>query len=117
MLSKADRIGLLHMLDASREALGYVEGRSRGDLATNTMLARALVKCLEIVGEAASRVGPETRARAESIPWAQIAGMRNRLIHAYFDIDLDEVWGTVANDLPPLVTALKALLNANEKTK
>jgi uncharacterized protein with HEPN domain len=101
------------MLDAAREAIGYTEGRSRGDLATDTMLARALVKCLEIVGEAASRISMETRA--ENIPWAQINGMRNRLIHAYFDINLDEVWGTVASDLPVLVRALETLLETDEK--
>lgn len=117
MLAKADRIRLQHMLDASREAISYVEGRSRADLTTDTMLARALVKCIEIVGEAASRISVETRGQAESIPWAQINGMRNRLIHAYFDINLDEVWGTVANDLPALVKAFKALLDLDEKER
>lgn len=117
MLAKADRIRLLHMRDASREAIGYAEGRSRVDLDTDTMLARALVKCVEIVGEAASRVSMETRRQAESIPWMQINGMRNRLIHAYFDIDLDEVWGTVANDLPVLAKALETLLGADDQEK
>jgi len=115
MLSKPDRIRLRHMLDASREAIGYAEGRSRGDLGTDTMLARALVKCIEIVGEAASRASEETRKRAAAIPWAQINGMRNRLIHAYFDINPDEVWGTVVNDLPVIARALEAILAADEK--
>ena len=115
MLSKPDRIRLRHMLDASREAIGYAEGLSRGDLSTDTMLARALVKCIEIVGEAASRASVEARKRAEAIPWAQINGMRNRLIHAYFDINLDEVWGTVVNDLPVIAGALEAILAADEK--
>ena len=79
------------------------------------MLARALVKCLEIVGEAASQVSRETRTRAENIPWAQINGMRNRLIHAYFDVNHDEVWETVASDLPVLVGALETLLEADER--
>lgn len=105
------------MLDASREAIGYTAGRSRDDLATDTMLGRALVKCLEIVGEAASRVSQETRDRVESIPWVEIKGMRNRLIHACFDINADEVWGTVANDLPILVRALEAILDADEREK
>ncbi len=114
MRAKPDRIRLLHMLDASREALDYVEDRSRADLDTDTMLARALVKCLEIVGEAASRVSTETREQAESIPWAQIKGMRNRLIHAYFDIDMDEVWETIIKDLPVLMKGIEALLEADE---
>ena len=70
MLAKADRIRLRHMLDVSREAIRYAEGRSRDDLNTDTMLARALVKCIEIVGEAASRIGKDTRERTASIPWA-----------------------------------------------
>jgi uncharacterized protein with HEPN domain len=115
MLPKADRIRLTHMLDAAREAMGYAEGRSRGDIDTDTMRARALAKCLEIVGEAASRVSSETRTRAGDIPWAQIAGMRNRLIHAYFDIDLDEVWRTVIDDLPALANRLQAFLGAADR--
>lgn len=115
MLAKPDRIRLKHMLDASREAIGYAEGRSRADLASDTMLARAVVKCIEIVGEAATRTTPETRNRAQAIPWAQINGMRNRLIHAYFDINLDAVWATVAKDLPVLVKALEAVLDDDKK--
>lgn len=99
------------MADAAREAMGYAAGRSRSDLDQDTMLARALVNCLAVVGEAAARVTPETRARDESIPWAQIVGMRNRLIHAYFDIDQDEVWRTVTEDLPTLANRLQALLD------
>jgi uncharacterized protein with HEPN domain len=117
MLPKADRIRLTHMLDASREAMTYAEGRSRGDLDTDTMLARALVNCLAIVGEAATRVSSETRAREESIPWPQITGMRNRMIHAYFDIDEDEVWRTVIEDLPVLAKRLQAFLDAAGQEK
>jgi uncharacterized protein with HEPN domain len=111
MLPKTDRIRLQHMLDASREAISYAQGRTRDDLAVDSMLARALVKCIEIVGEAASRVSQETRERAPSIPWALIGAMRNRLIHAYFDIDLDQVWMTVTNDLPALEKDLADLLD------
>lgn len=110
MLPKDDRVRLMHMLDAAREALQYVGGRSRGDLDKDGMLARALVNCLAVIGEAASRVTQETRSVAASIPWAQIVGMRNRLIHAYFDIDQDEVWRTVAEDLPSLVNLLQTTL-------
>jgi uncharacterized protein with HEPN domain len=105
------------MLDASREAMGYADGRSRGDLDTDTMLARALVKCIEIVGEAAARTSEETRGQAAAIPWAQINGMRNRLIHAYFDINLDQVWGTVVDDLPAIARALEAILEADAQKR
>ena len=64
------------------------------------MLARALVKDIEIIGEAASRVSQDFRATHPQLPWADIVGMRNRLIHAYFDINLDRVWDTIKKDLP-----------------
>ena len=99
------------MLDATREALGYAANKERADIDENTMLLRALVKCIEIVGEAASRVGAETRKSAPDIPWEQIGGMRNRLIHAYFDINRDVVWRTVTDDLPRLERSLAAILD------
>jgi uncharacterized protein with HEPN domain len=69
------------------------------------------VKCIEIVGEAASRISEETRQQAPQMPWQDIVSMRNRLIHAYFDVDLDRVWDTVEGDLPFLMTQLEALLS------
>jgi uncharacterized protein with HEPN domain len=76
------------------------------------MLARALVKCIEIVGEAASKVTPETKNELSTMPWADIVGMRNRLIHTYYDVDLEVVWATVEVDLPPLVAALEGWLSS-----
>jgi len=74
------------------------------------MLALAIIKDIEIVGEAASRIGENTRSTYPEIPWADIVGMRNRLIHAYFDINLDLVWDTVTANLPPLVDQLSRIL-------
>ena len=86
-MTKSDEIRLRHMLDAARDALGFAAGRSRADLDSDRMLALSLVKSIELIGEAAARVGAETRRRHSSIPWADIVGMRNRLIHAYYDVD------------------------------
>jgi len=110
MLPDPDVIRLRHMLDAAQEAVGYAQGRTRSDLNTDTMLARALVQCVEIIGEAASRITRATRDQLSSLPWAEMISMRNRLIHAYFDIDLDKVWATVADDLPPLIGELSVIL-------
>jgi len=77
------------------------------------MLVLSLVKCVEIIGEAASKVSAETRSRHPLVPWEEIVGMRNRLIHAYFDIDLDRVWDTVTADLPPLRTVLEEMVSAS----
>lgn len=70
----------------------------------------AVIRCVEIIGEAASKVSEKTRSSAPDIPWAAIVGMRNRLVHAYFDVDTDVVWKTVTAELPALKTRLKTLL-------
>ena len=74
------------------------------------MLVFALVKAVEIVGEAASRITPETQEELDFIPWADVVGMRNRLVHAYYDINLEILWLTVRDDLPKLVAQLEPLL-------
>jgi uncharacterized protein with HEPN domain len=101
------------MIDAAREALSYAAGSTRADLDTNTLLVRALIRCIEVVGEAASRVTTETRAALPDVPWADIVATRNRLIHTYFDINLDLVWSTIEVDLPRLVAQLERWRAAN----
>lgn len=98
-----DRVRIRHMVDAAREALSFIADRERGDLDADRMLALALVKSIEIVGEAGATVSPDGRAEVPDVPWREIVAMRNRLIHAYFDVNLDVVWTTVRNDLPPLI--------------
>ena len=79
-------------------------------LDTSRMLVLSLVKELEIIGEAAGKVSAEIRSQYGAIPWQDISGMRNRLIHAYFDVDLDVVWTTVTKDLPQLKIDLEKIL-------
>jgi uncharacterized protein with HEPN domain len=105
-----DLIRLRHMFDAAKEAQSYIAGKKRLDLDRNRMLVHSLVRCIEIVGEAASKVSPPSQAEIPAIPWADVVSMRNRLIHAYFDINLDSVWDTVVDDLPPLVAALENIV-------
>jgi len=97
---------LSDMHEAATTASDMAAGHSRADLATNTMLAMALTRCLEILGEAASKISPELCGRFPAIPFPKIISMRNRLIHAYFDVNLDIVWTTVCDDLPTLLRAL-----------
>src|ERR1700692_4227300 len=87
-MNSADVVRLRHMLDASREAVEFGASRSPDDLRAARVRALALVRCIEIIGEAASRISPETRHAFPALPWADIAGMRNRLIHAYFDVSM-----------------------------
>jgi len=75
------------------------------------MLQLALARLLEIVGEAASRVSEPMRQKTPEVPWAKIRGMRNRLIHGYDHIDLDVLWDTITENLPPLVVSLERVLS------
>lgn len=98
------------MQEAITLALNMASGRSRQDLTSDLMLAMALTRCLEVLGEAASKLSDELRLRFPSIPCAKMISMRNRLIHAYFDVDLDIVWTTVSEDLPSLLPVLESAL-------
>jgi len=98
------------MMDAAKEAESFGANKTRSSLDSDRKLVLALVKCIEIVGEAATNLTKECRDNIPQIPWTNIIGMRNRLIHAYFEINLDILWKTVIEDLPPLITELGKLL-------
>jgi uncharacterized protein with HEPN domain len=102
------------MLDAAREARAFAKDKKRADLDASRMLALSLIKSIEILGEAASKVTKEGREAHPEIPWADIVVTRNRLIHVYFDIDLDLVWYSVTDDLPPLIAALESVLHKED---
>ncbi len=108
MPPESDVIRVRHMIDAAREAISFASGRSRADLDTDRLLGRAIVKSIEIIGEAATKVSDDTKRTLPDVPWAAIITMRHRLIHTYFDVDLNVVWDTVEIDLPPLVARLEA---------
>ena len=108
-MHKADAVRLRHMLEAAREAISFLTGRTRPGLDRDRMLTLALVRCVEVIGEAASRVSSETRAQYPNIPWTEMVGARNWLIHAYFDINLDRVWDTITDDLPRLIAELEKI--------
>ena len=110
---KDDQVRLRHMLDASREARAFTASKARKNLDTDRMLTLALVKCIEIVGEAANRVSEDFRQQHTQIPWADIIGMRHRLIHGYYDINLDILWRTITTNLPALITTLEQLVTTD----
>jgi uncharacterized protein with HEPN domain len=99
------------MLDAAEKALRFVKGRTRTDLDNDEMLSLAVVRLLEILGEAARHVTSDLQRSRPDIPWRQIAGTRDRLIHGYDEVDLDIVWTIVSAELRPLVDALAHLLD------
>ena len=90
------------MADAAELAVGFIAGRAKADLLSDPMLRLALTRAVEIVGEAAAQVSAEGRAAWPDVPWSQIVGMRNRLVHAYFDVDTAILWDTVELALPSL---------------
>lgn len=102
---------LRDMLAHAEEAAALVRERCREDLDSQRVLALALVRLLEIIGEAAARVSSEFRARHPEIPWPQIVSLRNRLIHGYDAVDLDIVWQILTTDLPSLIEVLRAIPN------
>ena len=105
-----DEAYLLDILLAARKAIGFVKGMTWAEFAQSELHQSALVRPLEIIGEAARRISAETQQSHPEIPWQQMIGMRNRLIHAYFDVNLDVVWKTVTRDLPSLKTELEKIL-------
>ena len=109
---KNDDVRLRHILDAAREAVAFSCDRSREDLDRDRMLSLSLVRLLEIVGEAARGISLETRKAHPQIAWNKMAGMRDRLVHGYFDVNLDVVWETVAKDLPPVIVELEKILSS-----
>ena len=102
---------LLDMLLAAREAQDMARGATLSDFTQSRTLQLAIMKAVEIVGEAASRVGADTKQAHPHIPWAEIVGMRNRLVHGYFDINLVRVWETVEQDIPHLIVQLEGLVS------
>lgn len=110
MFDPKDINRLRHMRDYSREALGMIRGCERADLDTQRQLNLALVRLLEVVGEAAARITEETRNTYPDLPWSQMIGLRNRLIHGYDAVDFDILWDILNMDLPPLVQRLDDIL-------
>jgi uncharacterized protein with HEPN domain len=104
---KADRVPdyLDHLILAIDRAMAYVSGMSVEAFRADTRTQDAVIRSIEIIGEAAHRVrrmDPAFAATHADIPWEQMYGMRNRIVHDYFEIDLDVVWQTVITDLPAL---------------
>lgn len=105
-----DTVRMRHMLDHACEAAALVRDKIRSDLDSDRVVSLALVRLLEIVGEAATRVSAETQAALPAIPWREVTGLRNRLIHGYDAVDMDVLWTIVTSDLAPLIAELEEAL-------
>lgn len=108
---KDDAVYLGHMHDAIARIQEYTAATDEEGFKGDSMRQDAVIRQLETIGQAAKRVGDETRAQAPQIPWRKLAGMRDKLIHDYFGVDLDAVWMTVTHDLPILEKEIAPLLD------
>jgi uncharacterized protein with HEPN domain len=102
------------MFDAAKEAASFIQEEERASLDVDRKLVLALMKSIEIIGEAATKITKECQEDFPQIPWPNIIGMRNRLIHAYFDVNLEILWKTVTEDLPGLIDELEKILPSNK---
>ncbi len=114
MKQKIDGARLADMLFYAREARSIAEGKSQSELQEQKTLKYALMYLVEVIGEAASQVSRPTRLQYPNIPWPSIIGMRNIIIHTYDLIDLDILWDTVQNDLPPLIAELDKIVSSTQ---
>lgn len=109
-MSNRDHVRFHHMLDAALAAISHLSNRSRGDLDSDRLLLNGVVRELEIIGEAASQVAQDTRKQFPQLPWKEMVGLRNRLIHAYFDVNIDTIWLVITEALPPLISQLNQII-------
>ncbi len=112
MSRRNDYVLLNDILAAAKDALAAAQRIQYSDLLRNRMLALGLVKSIEIIGEAATQVSRPMREAHPEIPWPTIIGMRNRLVHVYFDIDYELVWKAVVERLPTLVKQVEDILGS-----
>lgn len=113
-MRREDASYLLDMLLAARETAELADGLTFPAFEKNRMAQLAILKTVEIIGEAASRVDADTWAAHPEIPWSNIIGMRHRLVHGYFNINLVRVWDTVQRDIPRLISQLEQLVPPEE---
>jgi uncharacterized protein with HEPN domain len=105
-MRQGDLLYLGHMLDVSVQAVEKLRGKSREDFEADDNLRLALTHLIQMIGEAARRVGPESQQRYPQIPWSEVIGMRHKIVHDYLDVDFDVVWEVVTTDLPELIAQL-----------
>ena len=109
-----DRVYLQDILEAARLALSYVEGIDRETFLGDTQRQDAVIRRVEIIGEAARRISSQTKAASPAIPWNEMIGMRNMLIHEYDDVDLEILWDTLQRDIPGLIEWIEPLMPQDE---
>ncbi|MBI4241790.1 MAG: DUF86 domain-containing protein [Candidatus Rokubacteria bacterium] len=109
-MKRDDAHVLLDIAHAARLVTKFVAGTDQAGFEADDMRRSAVLHELLVIGEAVKRLSPGFRSRNPGVPWSRMAGMRDRLIHAYDEVDLEEVWRTATSDIPDLLNRLKPLL-------
>lgn len=113
-MKKEDKVYLRHILDAIFRIEEYIKGVEYNKFVDNHLIQDGVIRQIEIIGEASKRLSEEIRDKHPDIPWKDIAGMRDKLIHNYLGVDIDAVWDTVEKDVPLLKNKLKNLFEKKE---
>jgi uncharacterized protein with HEPN domain len=103
-----DAARLRHILDAAKEAIEFVDGRSLDEFSQDRMAVRAVVNCLQVIGEAAAHLDESSRAAIPAAPWPKVVGLRHILVHEYYDVDESIIHRTVVTNLPELVAVISS---------
>ena len=109
----SDRATLSDLIAACLKVMGYIRSATRSELDEDDQLLSACCYQIAVIGEAVKRVSPATRSKHATVPWKDIAGMRDRLIHGYDSVDIDELWKTATEDIPALLESVRAILSAD----
>lgn len=110
MVSKEDSVYLRHIFDAISRIEEYLKNTDESNFKKNYLIQDGVIRQIEIIGEATRKISSEFRKSHPEIPWRDIAGMRDKLIHHYFGIDLDAVWLTATGDIPKFKEQIKGIL-------
>ncbi|MBC7335054.1 MAG: DUF86 domain-containing protein [Clostridia bacterium] len=112
MRAKGDRLRLAHILESALLISRWLEGVEKDRFLEDELLQEAVIRRLEVIGEAAKNVSPELKERHPEVPWKEMSGMRDVLVHEYFGVDLEQVWETASQDVPELARQIGAILQA-----
>jgi len=110
-MDKKDLNRLNHMFDAAKAICHHIAHKNASDLERDRLLLGGIIRELLLIGEAANAVSPQARAEIPDIPWKEVIGMRNQLIHGYFDISYRIIWSTVTEDVPKLIAVLEKVFH------